>query len=35
VMADDKVTAKEAELVRAFAATLDCPLPPMLAVVAD
>jgi hypothetical protein len=35
VMADDKVTAKEAELVRAFAATLDCPLPPMLAVITD
>jgi len=35
VMADDRVTAKEAELVRAFAATLDCPMPPMLAVARD
>ncbi len=30
VTADGKVTAKESELVRAFAAALDCPLPPML-----
>ena len=30
VMADDQVTAQETELVRAFAAALDCPLPPML-----
>jgi Zn-dependent protease with chaperone function len=32
VTADGKVTAKEAELIRAFAAVLDCPMPPMLAV---
>ncbi|VAX09155.1 Heat shock protein HtpX / FIG017973: domain of unknown function [hydrothermal vent metagenome] len=31
VMADDRVTPQESELVRAFAAALDCPLPPMLA----
>ncbi len=31
VMADGRVTPRESELVRAFAAALDCPLPPMLA----
>lgn len=30
VMADKAVSAKEIELVRAFAAALDCPMPPML-----
>ncbi len=30
VTADGQVTVREAELVRAFSAALDCPLPPML-----
>ncbi|MCF6281592.1 MAG: M48 family metallopeptidase [Candidatus Polarisedimenticolaceae bacterium] len=32
ITADGQVTAKETELIRAFAAALDCPLPPMLVV---
>ncbi len=30
VVADGRITPQESELVRAFAAALDCPLPPML-----
>ena len=30
ITADKKVSATEAELLRAFAATLDCPMPPLL-----
>lgn len=32
ITADGTVSPQEAELIRAFAATLDCPFPPMLAV---